>query len=102
MAKTFDQIDQARSKYALMTQEELESLTSAQVRSVAIECDIRYIERDGKPVRVSNGRKAEFIQEILKVCADKRLMMQVSKDLTEEQLGNLQGIAKAEDEKSEN
>lgn len=102
MAKTFEQIDQARSKYALLTQEELEAMSSLQVRAIAIECDIRYIERDGETIRISNGRKPEFVREILKVCAEKRVMMQVSKDLTDEQLSRIQGLELEVNESSEN
>lgn len=102
MGKTFEQIDQARAKYALLTQEELETLTAPKVRAIAIECDIRYIERDGQTIRVSNGRKSEFIREILKVCDEKRVLMQVSQEMPELQVERIQAVASEENEKSLN
>jgi hypothetical protein len=100
--KTFETIDAARRQFALKSLEELGAMKSTEVRQAAIDCDIRYIDRAGETVRISNARKDELVAEIFKVCTEKRLIANVQTALTSEQLAEIEGIAVATDEVTEN
>lgn len=106
MARTHNEIDQARTEYAVLTLEELEAKSSGDIRKIAGLVAVGTVDNgDGTMVTYSRAKKAPLVEAIWNVCEDKRRIAQaaeVSKVLTPEQLESFEVVTTEVNEVSRN